>query len=198
MKRLAAIGVIAGPAIGAAMAAALAHSGADGIVGERMSGMLAMSEQIKTLNPMLSGERDLDPSAALTAARTIGQYAGETMTVLFPEGSIEGPSEARPEIWEDWPRFEELATELYALAEELEVSLAAPQPAVSEQQASPALDEWDALDTEVLLGLKSRDEHERERAAADAGNDAGEFRDPVDVYSDLAATCSACHRRFRE
>jgi cytochrome c556 len=39
----------------------------------------------------------------------------------FPEGSLEGKTEARPEIWTDWDRFVEIATSAQTAAGNLVV-----------------------------------------------------------------------------
>ena len=79
-------------AAGTAMlsAAVFAHGNATGIVGERMMGMMMLGEQVKLLTPILAA----DPAAVAKAAEMIEMHAGPAMTKLFPEGSIEGPSEA--------------------------------------------------------------------------------------------------------
>ena len=49
-------------------------------------------------------------------AAVIQSHSGEALTKLFPEHSIEGPSEAKPEIWTDWEEFSELAKQLDVFA----------------------------------------------------------------------------------
>ena len=49
-------------------------------------------------------------------ARLIAGHAGEKITMLFPEGSNQHPSEASAEIWTDWKRFSELAIDLETTA----------------------------------------------------------------------------------
>ena len=83
-------------------AGAFAHGGATGIVKQRIDGMTAM----------MRGKRPYDADAVSEAAAIIQSHAGPALTDLFPEGSIHGPSEARPDIWTNWSEFQALATRL--------------------------------------------------------------------------------------
>ena len=94
---------------------ALAHSGAQGIVKQRMDSMDAMGKAMKTVGEMLKGTTKFDTMAAAEAARIIAVHADQ-MPDLFPEGSLSGPSEAREEIWSNWGRFTTLANELSGAA----------------------------------------------------------------------------------
>ena len=105
--------IAGGAALASLIAAgALAHSGAKGVVKERMMGMGVMGEAVKTLAPMMQGQTPYDPAAVRTAAGQISAHAGDTLTGLFPEGSTEKPSEAKASIWKNWDRFVALAAEL--------------------------------------------------------------------------------------
>lgn len=97
-------------------AVALAHGGATGIVKERMNAMGEMRDAVKTLSPMMSGEAAYDAEAVRKAAKTIGGHGGESLTGMFPEGTTDDPSEAKPAIWTDWERFSGLARQLETAA----------------------------------------------------------------------------------
>lgn len=103
-----------------------AHDGATGIVKERMEAMKSISSAMKTITKTLKGEEESKPADLTKAARTIQQHAGEKLTRLFPEGSLDHPSEAKPEIWQDWESFEDLSRALsnnaMKLAETIEQS----------------------------------------------------------------------------
>lgn len=45
-------------------------------------------------------------------AARIGSHAAEAMTGLLPKGSGGAPSEVKPEIWQDWEVFADMAAEL--------------------------------------------------------------------------------------
>jgi len=97
---------------------AFAHSGATGVVLERMEAMKDIAAQMKRIGAMIKGTREYDAALAASAAELIVEHA-ETMPSLFPEGSIEGPSEARPSIWADWSGFTRSADDLAAAASAL-------------------------------------------------------------------------------
>lgn len=102
--------------------AAFAHSGATGVVKERMDAMKAMAEAVEAVSPMMRGEAEYDPEAMRAAARTFQAHSGDAMTELFPEGSTDAPSEVKPDIWSDWDRFTALAEQLGVHAEGLEAA----------------------------------------------------------------------------
>lgn len=114
--------VIIGAAFAAVVAmsvgggASRAHEGAAGIVAERMEMMKSLGDAMKRLASMYRGEAPYHPAAVRDAAGIIGRHGGEQMTRMFPPDSHAHPSEALPEIWEDWDRFQELAEELTANA----------------------------------------------------------------------------------
>lgn len=97
--------------IGGMSAVALAHSGAKGIVKQRMNAMGDIADQMKLLGGMVQGKAPFDADAIAKAAAAIAGHAAE-IPGLFPEGSVDHPSEALPAIWTDWPRFEASAQKL--------------------------------------------------------------------------------------
>lgn len=101
---------------------AYAHGGATGIVKERMEAMKSLGGAGKALAAMAKAEAPFDAEAAALHARTMAAHGGEAMTKLFPDGSLDAPTEALPAIWEDWDRFSELADLLTTRAEALEVA----------------------------------------------------------------------------
>ena len=110
--------LIASTAILVASAAAFAHSGATGVVKERMDQMGMIAKSMKAIGGMMKGQTAYDAAVVEAEAARIASHGGETLTKLFPEGSIKHPSEAIPAIWTDWERFEAIANDLtrYATA----------------------------------------------------------------------------------
>lgn len=98
--------------------AALAHSGATGVVAERMEAMKDIAAEMKRIGAMVRGEKDYDAEKAASAAETIAEHAGN-MPALFPEGTHDDPSEALPVIWSEWEDFTRSAEQLEASAEAL-------------------------------------------------------------------------------
>lgn len=72
-----------------------AHSGATGIVKERMDSMSAMGKTVKGLAAMMRGDVDYDANAVRNGAATIRSHAGNALTRLFPKGSLGHKSEAK-------------------------------------------------------------------------------------------------------
>lgn len=110
--------------IGALMAsslgvAALAHSGATGVVKDRMQAMKEMQQAVKSVTPMMSGAATYDAAALRRAAEVFRRHSGAALTAKFPKGSAGAPSEALPAIWQDWDRFADLADTLGEMAEGL-------------------------------------------------------------------------------
>ena len=97
-----------------------AHSGATGVVKERMALMKRIGGEMKKIAAMFKGDAAYDPGEIAAAARRIEDGSGGHMLRLFPEGSTGHPSEAKDGIWRHWPEFEtradELGTEASALA----------------------------------------------------------------------------------
>ena len=104
----------------AATGAAFAHSGAMGIVKERMDAMTEISRNVKTVGQMLKGTAAYNPGEIERAAKAISAHAGDAMTELFPEGSLDPPTEASPEIWAQWPEFSMFAGRLQSSARTLQ------------------------------------------------------------------------------
>jgi cytochrome c556 len=96
---------------------AAAHDGAQGVVKERQDAMEALKTALKVAGPLVSGVMDYDAAKVRESAGIIASHGGEAMTKLFPEGSIEKPSEALPDIWEKWDRFSALAADMKTKAE---------------------------------------------------------------------------------
>lgn len=187
------------------IAAAIPHSGATGVIKQRMDGMVMLGNQLKLLNPMFSGITELNLGAAKAASEIITQHGGAAMSDLFPTDSISGPSEAIPAIWERWNEFEKLAADLEKYGQEFSASLAyaSAAPVVVDASVSvvPELSEWEKLDTDLLLGIKTWEQRRSELAqttqTAPASNAASVPRTPQAVYADVSATCAACHLAFR-
>lgn len=206
MKRLNTRAGLAAGAVAAMTAVVFAHGGATGIVGERMMGMMMLGEQIKVLTPALASG-NANPVTLKEAAGMIKMHAGSAMTDLFPEGSLEAPSEARPEIWARWPEFTGYAQRLATLAAELEQStsiVAAPARAsLVEGDTASMLSEWDTMDFDTLMGLPKA-QHEGHQMGIDpvvvgsvAVTPKLTNRRPAEIFADITATCSSCHAAFR-
>ncbi len=115
-------------AIAAVSAAAVAHQGATGMVMQRMEAMKEISASMKTIAAMVKGEQPFDGAAVQAAAGVIAQH-GKHMPHMFPEGTLDKPTEALPVIWTRWDDFTGLARDMetgaLALAEAARTASAA-------------------------------------------------------------------------
>lgn len=191
-------------AIGTTGVAALAHSGATGVVLERMQGMSAMAKTLKTLSPMMRGQVPYDADVVRREADAMIGHAGEQMTRLFPEGSGGGVSKALPSVWDDGEEFAALAEDLRTAAEGLKLSagngLAAAQGNGSGSMMGGATDGMMGGATGGMMGGGSA-------PAMGAGMMGSEQPMAPEMFADMSAdrafamvaqTCSACHQKFRK
>jgi len=199
-------------AASAVAAVALAHNGATGVVLERMNGMTAMRDTVAELAPMMQGTAPYDTFIVSEGASVIAGHAGETMLSLFPEGSLEGVTYARPEIWSDWQDFAALAGELKTYADALAV--AAPNGL---EKALPPADDMAGMDHSAmtmtpapevkegftvaeLMGYGERtQELQVARGTSDPATLAFDLTTLAadDLFTQISATCSSCHSQYR-
>jgi len=83
--------------------AALSHQGAQGVVKMRMEAMESVATSTKKLGNMQK-TGVIDTRAAAAAAQNLSVHAA-AIGELFEEQNIQAPSEARPEIWDNWEDF---------------------------------------------------------------------------------------------
>jgi len=112
------------PILGAAFASAfavvaLAQGGATGVVKERMDGMGAIKEAVKVLAPMMQGQTGYDLDVIRDQAEIIAAHADDALIGLFPEGSLDAPSEAKDTVWQDRENFAALAPQLHKTSQGL-------------------------------------------------------------------------------
>lgn len=176
-------------ALGAAEA--LAHGGASGVVKERMDLMEGIGKAMKTLASIFKGERDYDPAVVRAAAAEIRDHGGDKITALFPEGSLDKPTEALPTIWQDWAAFEALAGRL------AEVSAALVQAAENPRESGAMMtgQGQGMMMAEGRGGMMGRN-----MMMGSGAGPSGEMlaqMPPQAAFNHLAQTCNACHTRFR-
>lgn len=81
--------VVGAIAIGAT--GVLAHSGASGIVRERMDAMIALSDHMKAVGVMLKGEAELDRNIVEISASQIVRLSDD-LPGMFPEAACRAPA----------------------------------------------------------------------------------------------------------
>jgi cytochrome c556 len=184
--------MIAGLCAAGLAAGAWAHSGAMGVVKERMDAMKAMGDAVKRIKPMMSGEAEYDAAAVQAAARVIAEEAGAAMTGKFPEGSGGGVSEALPAVWSDRARFEALARDLEVTARGLEH--AAQNGTHGAGHMSGEMSGMMGGTSGMMGGGMMGTDH---MSGAMSVERIGKM--PADgAFVMMTQVCSACHDRFRE
>jgi len=106
-----------------------AHSGATGIVKQRMDAMQDMADQSKIVADMFKGNSEFDRSALIDAAEAFVLH-GIQMNELFPntEFSRTGSNtDALPRIWDEWEDFSEQVTQFVLRSESLKVTALATE-----------------------------------------------------------------------
>ena len=151
---------------------AKAHSGATGIVKERMDKMKVIGRATKSLSKQMRGKEPYDPEKVNVLAKEVADHSGDAMTVLFPQNSLGHPTEALPEIWAEWAEFERLAVTLRESAQALQIAADNPQLPVEGSLRQQLLQGFVAA--EKLIELP-----------------------PEAAFIQIVQTCSACHDRFR-
>ena len=177
--------------------AALAHSGATGVMKERMDAMGEMGDEMKRLAPMMRGQTEYDPDVVRSAADTMIGHAGTQMTELFPEGSNGEPSEALDTIWEYWEEFAALAEALRTSAEGMK--LAADNGLVG-QGEMPGGGMMGTGQGMMGTGQTMMGGNQPMMGAAPTQMMTTEMLAEMPVNAGFMAvtqTCSACHQKFR-
>ena len=155
-----------------------AHRDATGIVKQRMDAMTAMGDAMKALRAMMRGTQAYEGERVKGYAGAIARHAGEEMTALFPEGSLNHPTRAKPAIWTDWDRFAESARQLAMYADAL---------------AAAAFDE----PARVRGGGRSSGGDVAVETKRGSGPRGFTGMAPDALFERLRQTCSDCHRGFR-
>lgn len=174
-------------------ASALAHSGATGVVKDRMMGMGVMGKAVKVIAAMMQGEVTYDADQVRTAAENIGSHAGSALTKLFPEGTNKKPSEAKAAIWANWDRFEVLAEDLQLYSKGL--ALASVNGVMAGDDAPAA----DMMGGSSMMGSDATMGGDDMMGAPTAKFGLEELAEmPADaVFTLMSQTCAACHTQFR-
>lgn len=189
---------------------ALAHTGASGVVLERMNGMTALRDAMRDLTPIVQGVAPYDMETVSQAGDVIAAHSGETMRALFPEDSIFGVTYAKPNIWSDWEEFASLADDLRAYGETLTnvapnglqpVAMAMPMASTAEAGPGSALLDDRAVKIANLMGFTAPSRRATNMPAAApetlvASTMTTELG-PEEIFAKITGTCSACHAKFR-
>lgn len=100
---------------------AYSHSGAVGIVKERMDAMKDMGDKSKVVADMFKGKEEFNRAALADAADAFVMH-GNKMTELFPDNEasrVGSETEALPRIWDEWRVFSDQINKFILLSENL-------------------------------------------------------------------------------
>lgn len=171
---------------------ALAHSGATGIVKERMDGMAALQKATRAVTPIMRGQSDYDPAEVEAYAAAVQSHSGEAMTRLFPEGSGGMPSEARDTVWSDWDGFEELAMKLELLGGALAVAAPRGLGPIGGAGAN-LMGAQPSMGSTAMMGGGMMGES----SGAKMDGAALSEMSVTALFTQIGQTCSACHTKYR-
>ena len=68
--------------------------------------MSRLGKATKQVSRMLRNKIPYDAVEVRKIAKMVESHSGEKMSSMFPPGSLKKPTEAKPEIWQDWAAFE--------------------------------------------------------------------------------------------
>ncbi len=89
-----------------------AHEGATGVVKQRMDVMKGIRNDMKPLRRVMRGRDDYEQSRFLERVQSIKAVSAD-IPALFPQGSLQRPSEALPAIWDNWDDFSAQASQFH-------------------------------------------------------------------------------------
>jgi cytochrome c556 len=176
----------------------LAHSGAKGIVKERMTLMKSIGDAMKTLTAMFKGDVEYDAQAVRAAAEAINARGGDHMTHLFPDGSLQKPTEALPRIWEDWETFKQYAADLETYSAVLEAAAdnePGPMHGGGMQPGGHMMGRGPMMGGQGAGAMMGDQGQSAEHPINNP--EALKQMPPMASFMRLSQTCNACHTKFR-
>lgn len=183
-KYLVAVGLTVSTAV------VMAHGGATGIVKERMDAMGDMKDSMKEVSDMFKGKTAYDANKVRASAEVLKAHSGTALTKLFPEGSLQHPTEAKAIIWDEWDRFSKLADHLGTLSEGL-ANAAENKDTPTEQKGM--MGSSGMMGGGNMMGNSSMMGGHMVHTAEEYG------KMPVEmVFKMVTDNCSSCHTRFRK
>ena len=98
-----------------------AHNGATGIVKDRMDSMSEMGDAMKVMADMMKGKRPYEIELVRESADNLAEHA-KTLVEFFPDtedSRMSMESDALPEIWTSWDKFQARSDKLGTAVETL-------------------------------------------------------------------------------
>jgi len=203
MKRKKVAAVMTAATIVISTAGAFAHGGATGVVKERMDLMANLGKSMKSLTAIMRGKVAYDVEKVRQLARGIGSHGSTHMSSLFPAGSNKKPSEALPNIWQDWNKFTKLADQLATYAKALENS-AGNKRMMSQGGMPPPASGGMMRGNQGMMpqaGSGMMGGNQSMMMGGAPGTPTAEqlaIVPPEAAFMRIARTCSSCHQDFRK
>ncbi len=137
---------------------------------------------------MLSGKKPYEVEKVRAAAKEIEKHGGIEISRLFPKGSIKHPSEALPKIWKSWDEFKQLTMEVSVFAKALGEN-AGNDKMMAAKKGKGGMMGGAGMGKSTMMG-GGKPDIAGELAAL-------KTMSPLASFQRLAATCNACHTKFR-
>ena len=178
---------------------AWSHDEAHGVVKERMDLMDNLKSAMKSLKPIMRGKKVYNVDTVKKNALVIFHNAGGNMTKLFPEGSLQKPSEASPSIWKQWQEFQRIANKLKRLGQALhdvaekDQGMGDPKTMANPNRAQGMMGNPDqarglGMATGVRGAVHGLDNMSDQQLASMPANG---------LIRMIGQSCSACHKKYR-
>lgn len=106
-----------GSIVAAVGSAAIAADAPDKVIAYRKAVMGSLGAHITAISSVVKGETSYVGHVSAHASAMAA--AAGMIPDIFPEGTGEGDTRAKPEIWQDWAKFEKAAQNLQAQATKL-------------------------------------------------------------------------------
>lgn len=176
----------------------IAHENATGVVAERMTAMEAVGDAMKHLTAAFRGQVPYDAETVGRAAGIIAGHGGHHLTRLFPEDSLDDPTEALPTIWQDWDRFETLAGDLSIVADALAAAADNPQPEAGRTGLGMGMPDAGSAMMGGKIPMMNGQNPMMGGPGAAMSPEALARMPPQAAFMQLSQVCNTCHTRFRQ
>ena len=151
------------------------------LIEKRVQHMRTLAKDMKLMIDMLGGARRYDAALMRKALADITSNGGAALIALFPQGSLDKTSRAKPSIWQDMAAFRRYAMAIGQQAKQLraQVDKAAASGVIEKAQAEVARSAWLNIDRELLQQARNQLQPMREQ------------------FRLMAENCRGCHEKFR-
>ncbi len=153
-----------------------------GVIAKRTEVMKLMAGKMETIHDMLDGALYFKSDVFSHAVKELKESSGSHLTALFPKGSLNDKSRAKPQIWKDFSSFEAYAKSLHTAAEGLEKTsaIAIQNGHIIKAQKQMTRGSYSDLNPE-----------EKAKSMAD-------MKTMQQSFLVIAKSCKGCHEKFQK